>query len=357
MKFLPVFVALCLPGVALAQGQTPPATSPGQTTPAPAEEKVAPKTKRVIIVAFQQLDRKIKNNLPIGQDVADMMTLSLVNIGARVVERTEMAAIERERGFQNGTSNQAAIQELGKLKGATVAVMGKITEFGVFEKNASVAQNALNQATNQLGGILGGKKKPASGEKKAYELRVSMDVRLVSVETGDILAVASATITENQSDDSMEAMFGKAFSQRNSLAGQAAAAAGLGSTATKADDWNESAAGQAAKKAVNQLARTIFNKIPLTPEGEIDDAVTIKLSVEGLASYKDANTLAKAIEGISGISDVEIADFSTERTEIAIKGAPKAIKSLAGTLPDLPAVMALGLNISRATKEVITLKK
>ncbi|MBB6048248.1 CsgG/HfaB family protein [Armatimonas rosea] len=354
MKFFPILVALTLPGVALAQAQTPPEQPPAKA--APVEEKVAPKTKRVLVVSFQQLDRKIKNNLPIGQDVADMMTLSLVNIGTRVVERVELAALERERGLQNGGGSQAAVQELGKLKGASVAVMGKITEFGVFEKNASVAKNAVNQATNQIGGLLG-KKKKSSDDKKDYELRVSMDVRLVNVETGDILAVASTTVTESQADDSMESLFGKSFAQKNSLAGAAVAATGLGSTTTKADDWNESAAGQAARKAVSQLARSIFGKIPLAPEGEIDDAITIKLSVEGLASFKEADTLAKSIAKLKDISEAEIADFTPERTEIVIKGAPKAIKGLAANLQDDSAVMSLGLKIARVTKEVITLKK
>jgi curli biogenesis system outer membrane secretion channel CsgG len=354
MKIVPIFIALTLPGMALAQTQTPPEQPPAKT--APIEEKVAPKTKRVLVVSFQQLDRKIKNNLPIGQDVADMMTLSLVNIGARVVERIELAALERERGLQNGSGNQAAVQELGKLKGASVAVMGKITEFGVFEKNASVAQNAVNQVTNQIGGLLS-KKKKSTDEKKAYELRVSMDVRLVNVETGDILAAASATITENQADDSMESLFGKSFAQKNSLAGAAVAASGLGNNTTKADDWNESAAGHAARKAVGQLARSIFGKIPLAPEGEIEDAITIKLSVEGLASFKEADTLVKSIAKLKDISEVETVDFTPERTEIVIKGAPKAIKGLAANLQDDNAVMSLGLKITRVTKEVITLKK
>ena len=57
----------------------------------------APKTKRVMVPTFLQLDRKVKDGMPLGQEVADMVTQTLVLQGARVVERTELAVLEKER--------------------------------------------------------------------------------------------------------------------------------------------------------------------------------------------------------------------------------------------------------------------
>jgi ABC-type Na+ transport system ATPase subunit NatA len=361
-------LTLTLLGNASLSYAQPPASTQPPTAPAanqPAQPPVDPKTKRVMIIAFQQLERNIKNNLPIGQDVADMMTIALVNQGARVVERIEMAQLEKERGFTNGTGDQAAIQALGKLKGANVAVMGKILEFGVFEKNATQAEKVKSGLGNVLGGSIKiggnkGKKPLEDNKEKKYELRVKMQVRLVSIDSGDILAAEETTITEAQSENSIEALFGKNFAKKNTILGVAGSLLDQKSsdaTTTKADDWNESKAGMVAKKAVGQLATTIFNKIPLAPEGEVDDAVSIKVIVDGLADYSAADSLAKSIEKLKSISEVEIEDFTDGKAQIIVKGSPKAIKGLAAALVSDPVAKSLGLKVTKTTKTEINLKK
>lgn len=335
---------------AFAQTATPPATQPpAQAAP---QEVVVPKTKRIMVVSFQQTDRKIKDSIPLGQEIADMMTISLVEKGGRVVERTEMAALEKERGFQNGVSDKGILVELGKLKGASVAIMGKITEFDVVEKKGNGVDNQIQKG---IGGLL---KKRAPAETKQYELHVAMDVRLVNIETGDILAATNAAMVEATDQSDVNALF-----MRGS--GQAALALGLKSlnkdtsetSKDKNTEWNETKAGQFAKRVVNTLTNRIFDKIPLSAEGEVDDQVGQVLQFLNLGEYGEASKIVDSLEKIKGVIEAEIKNFTPEKTEIFVRGGAKTMKNIAGALLKDDVPKALGLKVVSANKEGVVFGK
>lgn len=338
---------------AYAQTETPPPTQPpAQAAP---QEVVVPKTKRVMVVTFQQTDRKVKDSIPLGQEIADMMTIALVEKGGRVVERTEMAALEKERGFQNGVSDKGILVELGKLKGAAVAVMGKITEFDVVEKKSEGVEKQLSKG---IGGLLK-KRTGANTDNKQYEIHVAMDIRLVNVETGDILAATNAAMVEPTDQSDVNSLFMRG-------GGQAAFALGLKSLTkdTSSDtpkdkntEWNETKAGQFARRVVNTLVNRVFDKIPLAAEGEVDDQVGQVLQFLNLGEYGEASKLVDSLEKIKGVIEAEIKNFTPEKTEIFVRGASKTMKNIAGALLKDETAKALGLKVISANKEGVVFGK
>lgn len=330
------------------QGATPAASAP------------AAKTKRVMVVTFQQLDRKIKDNLPLGQEVADMVTQGLVQQGARVVERAELAAIEKERGLITGGAapDKAGLQELAKLKGAAVAVVGKVMEFGINEKQGGDVTRSLVGSLKPL------KNKVSTG--KQYELKIVLDARLVSVETGDILAATTITVTEGTDESDINTMLSKSFGGGELLKLGLSAVLGNKAPAEQSQTpppadknaaWNESQAGKCTRRAVQQLVTRLVEKLPTASETEFEDATGLTLQLQGLADYNEATQLVEVIGGLKGVSASDLKSYTAEQAELTVKGSAKLLKGLVGALLATEQAKALGLKVVSVTPELIVLKK
>ncbi len=340
------------PGICQAQ-------TPAEATKATAE---APKTKRVMVVTFQQLDRKVKDNIPLGQEVADRVTQSLVLKGARVVERADLAAIEKERGLSATTDNKGTVQELARLKGATVAVMGKITEFNIVEKQAT----AGGEVAKSLLGRIKPLKDKATG--KAYELRVSLDARLVSVETGEILAATSVLVTEGTDEGDINSLLAKSFGGTELL--KLGLSAVLGNRKSEQDSqetpqppadkntaWSESQAGKCTERAIQQLVTRLMEKIPLASENDIEDMKVSALQFQGLGDYSEATQIIAVLEKLSGIAGAELKNYTPETTEITVRGSAKALKAIVGSLLADESLKPFNLRVASATQDGVVFKK
>lgn len=338
------------PGICQAQTATEPLKASSE----------APKTKRVMVVTFQQLDRKVKDNIPLGQEVADRVTLGLVQQGARVVERADLAAIEKERGLIAGNGDKGAVLELGKLKGAAVAIMGKITEFGIVEKQSSPG----NEVTKSLLGRF----KPVKDKvvSKAFELRVSMDVRLVSIETGDILAASSVLVTEGTDESDINSLLSKSFGGTELL--KLGLSAVLGSKKTEQNSqaappadkntaWNESQAGKCTERAVQQLVARLMDKIPLASETDIEDMRVTALQFQGLGDYSEATQIVEVLGKLAGIGGADLKSYTPELTEITVRGSAKTLKGIVGSLLAEESLKAFNLRVASATQDSVVFKK
>lgn len=94
-----------------------------------------------------------------------------------IVERSRLEAIAREHKLaQSGLVDASTAAQLGKLLGVEAIITGSITQFTLKKKGGVIP-------IPQLGGI-------AVGESEA---NVTLDVRMISVETGEILLVAKET--------------------------------------------------------------------------------------------------------------------------------------------------------------------
>lgn len=106
-------------------------------------------------------------------NVAEIMTEKLIvalqNSGRySVIERTQLATIMREQGFQNIASDSAV--ELGKFTGANYLLLGKVTM-------ATVSENPIK-------GLFSGS---ASGFVNGVKGKVGVDIRFVNAETGELI--------------------------------------------------------------------------------------------------------------------------------------------------------------------------
>ncbi|MCS7232709.1 MAG: tetratricopeptide repeat protein [Synergistetes bacterium] len=94
-----------------------------------------------------------------------------------IVERSRLEAIAREHKLaQAGLVDASTAAQLGKLLGVEAIITGSITQFTLKKKGGIIP-------IPQLGGI-------AVGESEA---NVTLDIRMISVETGEILLVAKET--------------------------------------------------------------------------------------------------------------------------------------------------------------------
>ena len=124
-------------------------------------------------------------NQDIGKGVADLLVEKLVKSGQyRVIERKAIDKIMSEQNFSNSDrADSTTAAKIGRLIGADAIVMGSITQFGRDDKKTNVGGSVFGSQMSKYG--LGG-----VGASKAKAV-VGLSARLVSVNTGEILAVAN----------------------------------------------------------------------------------------------------------------------------------------------------------------------
>ena len=147
--------------------------------------------KRVAILNFDystvqsNVSAIFGTNADIGKGIADLLVEQLVKNGSyTVIERKAIEKIVAEQNFSNSDrSDPNSAAKLGRLLGADAMIMGSIVQFGRDDKNTSVGGNAVGGALGRYG--IGG-----VGRKNSKAV-VAISARLVSTDTGEILAVAN----------------------------------------------------------------------------------------------------------------------------------------------------------------------
>jgi hypothetical protein len=241
--------------------------------------------------------------------------------------------------------------------------MGKVTEFNIVEKPA----NPNTETVKSLVGRIKPLKDKAASTSKPCELRVSLDVRLVSVETGDILAATSVLVTEGTDESDVNTLLSKSFGGGDLL--KLGLSAVLGSKAgdqspntppppaDKNSAWNESTAGKCTQRAVQQLVVRLMDKIPLSAENDFEDMKTTALQFQGLGDYSEATQIVEALTKLKGIASAELKSYTPEMAEITVRGSAKTLKGIVGLLQNDEALKAFNLKVASATQESIVFKK
>lgn len=204
--------------------------------------------KRVAVARFD--DRSGTGWHNIGSGVSDMLVTALVKSGSfNVLERQEMEKVAAEQQFSNsGMVTPETATKLGKILGAELFVIGSVSEFGIKESN-------LGGATSLFGANVATRK-----------ARAVVDIRLVNVTTGEIIAAEKEEGEETSTGVSV---------QLESI--------DFGST----NSWDDTDIGKAARKAVNgcvALVSANMDKIPWS--GKVlkvnpDGTILIKPGSEG----------------------------------------------------------------------------
>ena len=133
------------------------------------------------------------------ENVAEIMTeeimVALQNSGKySVVERTQMATILKEQGFQNIAADPSTAVEIGKLIGADYSLIGKVT-MAALEKNPArgIVENILESITKNSPDTGGLDINSASRFVNGLKGKVVVDIRFVNNETGELVFAKSFT--------------------------------------------------------------------------------------------------------------------------------------------------------------------
>jgi len=137
--------------------------------------------------------RERQNEVRISNVLRDLFTTEFLNQGSgriRLLERAQLDAIRGEQAFgQSGEVDTATAVSLGKMIGARYMVTGRITRFaqrkGSFKTGWGVSTIVRRATGSNTAGAIAGSARVGNAT-----LDGRLDMRVIDVETGEILAVA-----------------------------------------------------------------------------------------------------------------------------------------------------------------------
>lgn len=175
-------------------------------------------------------DRWWGNDFSPGSGLSDMLVTALVN-GKKftVYEREQIQAVMNELGFQaSGMVDESSAKQLGKTAGVDYLVTGKVTEFTIREEK--IGGKGL-----KLGGLKG-------ASVSTTKASCGLDVRVIDVETGEVVAAVSAVGKEDKKGVSVDLK-------------------NLGELSMDSEDFQNSLLGIASRKAVEEIAAKLGEEL------------------------------------------------------------------------------------------------
>jgi curli biogenesis system outer membrane secretion channel CsgG len=232
--------------------------------------------KRVALLDFDfaTVQHWWSGNWDIGKGVADLVVTNLVKDGTlSVVERKKLDAILQEQNFSNSErANATSAAKIGKVLGVNAIIVGSITQFGMEDKSLNLGG---------IGGRLGGWGAGRLGKKEG-KASVAVDARLVDVNTGEILAVAS----------------GKGTSKRSGLllggGGGGGGGFGAGGIDMGSSNFQDTILGEATRSAVEDLTAQLISQA-----GKVEAST---VSVEGMVADATGGTIILNVGKAAGVS-------------------------------------------------------
>jgi curli biogenesis system outer membrane secretion channel CsgG len=239
----------------------------------------ADRKKRVAVLDFEygtvrsQAQALFGTDVDVGKGMTDLLVKYLVKDGTySVIERKALDKILAEQNFSNSDrANPMSAAKIGKILGVDAIIVGSITQFGGENKDTKVGGGGGGWGGFGIGGF---------SHKKSKAI-VSVDARVVDIDTAEILAVAD----------------GKGESQREStsLLGGGGNWHGWGGGAVDfgSSNFQETIIGEAVKKAMEQLSAGIIEGAPKL------QARTI--TVQGMVAFIDANGVVVNVGSKAGL--------------------------------------------------------
>ncbi len=260
---------------------------------APAQQ--APRKKRVAILDFEYgtvrsyVAGLFGSDIDVGKGISDLLVKHLVKDGTyTVVERKMLDKILAEQNFSNSDrANPTSAAQIGKILGLDAIIVGTITQFG-----GETQERKIGGIGGGIGGFgLGGVK-----TKKSKAI-VTVDARVIDVDTAEILAVAD----------------GKGESKREgtSLVGGGGGWGGFGGGGVdfSSSGFEETILGEAVKAAVTQMSSGIISS---------NDRLKIRtVVVEGLVAAVEGDLVILNVGSKAGVKAGD--QLSVERVTREIK--------------------------------------
>ena len=214
-------------------------------------------------------------NVDVGRGIADILVDRLVKDGTySVIERKALAKILAEQNFYNSDRADAtSAAKIGRLLGVETIIIGSITQFGRDDRQQSVGGGVFSGAASRYGlGRVGAR------QSKAV---VAINARMVSVDTGEILTVASGTGESKRSG----AMLGGAGGSGGTGAG--------GAIDMSSSNFGATILGEAVHAAVTQLSGQLA-----AGSGKIATRV---VAISGAVADVSGNTLVINVGSRAGV--------------------------------------------------------
>jgi curli biogenesis system outer membrane secretion channel CsgG len=232
--------------------------------------------KRVALLDFDfgTVQHWWSGNWDIGKGIADMIVTNLVKDGTfSVIERKKLDAILQEQDFSNSDrANPTSAAKVGKVLGINAIVVGTITQFGLEDKSTNVGG-----VISRIGGFGAGRVGTKEGKAN-----VVVDARLVDVNTGEVLAVASGKGTSKRSG----LLLGGAGGGSGTYAG--------GGIDMGSSNFQDTILGEATRDAVEQLTSQL-----IAQAGKVEAS---SVAVEGLVADATGGTIIINIGKSAGVS-------------------------------------------------------
>ena len=228
-------------------------------------------------------------NVDIGKGISDLIVENLVRGGTySVIERKAIEKILVEQNFSNSDrANPASAAQIGKILGLDAIIVGTITQFGGETKETKVGGVGGGLGRFGLGGV---------GTKKSKAI-VTVDARIIDIDTAEILAVADGK--------------GESKRESTSLVGGGGGWGGFGAGGVdfSTSGFQETIIGEAVKAAVEQMSTGLISS---------NDRLRIRtVVVEGLVAAVDAGVVVLNVGAKAGL---KVGDrLSVERVTREIK--------------------------------------
>lgn len=291
----------------------------------------------------------------IGKGVASLLTGELVRSGAyTVIERTALDQILQEQKLSNSTLFDATTaSSIGKLLGVDVLVMGNLTQFGIENKKKGIGASIPFVA---IASNIQSKKSIAS---------VCFDMRLVAVDTGEILEVTTVKGKSKRSGFLLDfAKSGNAggidFSSSNfqdSVLGEASIAASQKATEiinTKYEKITKATIGSTTQD-IGVVAYVGASGVIINAGSKSGLKIGNRLSIERLTDVvKDpiSGNIIKALT--SPIGEMEVTEIeSGSATGRMVSGSSPQVGDLARFRPDMNVVVPATGTSTSVTAELM----
>ncbi|HEX9761061.1 MAG TPA: CsgG/HfaB family protein [Candidatus Acidoferrales bacterium] len=263
--------------------------------PALAQEQNQPRKKRVAVMDFDYgtvrtaVAGLFGTDVDIGNGMAALLVKHLVQDGTySVIERKMLDKILAEQNFSTSDrANPASAAQIGRILGLDAMIVGTITQFGSDDKSVGVGGAGGGLRGFGLGGV----------RSKSSKAVVGVDVRVIDIDTAEILAVAD----------------GKGESKRSGLSliggGGGRGGWGIGGIDMSASNFRETIIGEAVHAAMDQVSANLIAAAPKLKARTI--------VVEGMVAHVDSGIVVLNVGAKTGL---KVGDtLSVERVTSEIK--------------------------------------
>ncbi|MBL8228075.1 MAG: curli production assembly protein CsgG [Bryobacterales bacterium] len=256
---------------------------------------------------YSSVQAIFNSNVDVGRGVADLLVDKLVSSGVyQVYERKNMDKILTEQNFSNSDrANPATAARIGQLIGVDAIIIGSITQFGRDDKATEVG--AIGRVTGRYGISGVGKR-----ESKAV---VALNARLISVDTGEVMGVASGQGTSTRSG---AALTGSGGAQTSS---------GGGYYDMSSRNFASTIIGEAVVKATEQLASGV--------DGNADRVSIRSVKLQALVADVSGDTIIINAGARVGLKVGDKLQISRSNREVKDPATGRVIKRIMDEIGEL----------------------